>query len=169
MRRPLLAVLALSCGPDPGESAGPQPRPGAQPGLAGEAALEALPAPRLVRRISLDLLGRLPSDTDLARVEADPAALADVVDQYLESKALEPRMVELLAEHWWTRVDVFDVVYQDYGLTPQQEFLFEESVGSEPLQLLANVIAENRPWTDVVTQDTTRANGYSLVQTMRRQ
>lgn len=159
MKPALVALLALSCGPE-SEPTGPHTRPSDTTVLSGEAALEPLPAPRLVRRISLDLLGRLPSATDLARVEDDPGAVSDVVEHYLSNKALEARMVELLAEHWWTRVDVFDVVYQDYGLTPQQEFLFEESVGSEPLRLLANVIAEDRPWTDVVTQDTTQANDF---------
>ena len=164
MNRSLLAVLALSCGPQteaPGGGDTDRVGPGAR---SGEAALVLLDAPRLLRRLSLDLRGRLPDGDSLARVEADPSALDDLVDRYLDSPELEPRMTELLAEHWWTRVDVFDVVYQDYGLTPQQEFLFEESVGSEPLRLLANVIAENRPWTDVVTQETTRANDF-LAQT----
>ncbi len=153
----MLALLALSCGSEPENTAGPE---GGPPGLSGEAALVPLDPPRLLRRLSLDLRGRLPDGDSLARVEADPSALEDIVYQYLDSPELEPRMAELLGEHWWTRVDVFDVVYQDYGLTPQQEFLFEESVGSEPLRLLANVIAEDRPWTDVVTQETTRANDF---------
>lgn len=153
-----LALLAWSCATDPAPpGAPPQDDPAPAP-LSGEDALEPLDAPRLLRRISLDLRGHLPDGGELAYVADDPAMLDELIESYLEGPRVEDRMVELLAEHWWTRVDVFDVVYQDYGLRPEQEYLFESSVGSEPLRLMAHIIAEDRPWTDVVTTDTTRAN-----------
>ena len=90
----------------------------------------------------------------------DPTQLDPIVRRYLTRPELEQRMVDLLSEHWWTRVDVFDVVYQDYGLRAEEEYAFERDVGEEPLRVLAQVIAEDRPWTDAVMGDTTRATPF---------
>jgi hypothetical protein len=117
-----------------------------------------LSAPRLLRRMSLDLRGVLPSVEELDAVEADPAALEPILDSYLEDPRLADRLVDLLAEQWWTRVDVFDIVFEDYFLDPTQEFAFERAIGEEPLRLVAHVMAENKPYTDIVTSDTTMAN-----------
>jgi hypothetical protein len=120
--------------------------------------LQALDAPRLLRRIRLALRGTLPAAAVLDAVAADPAALDPLIDAYLADPALQERMVDLLAEQWWTRVDEFDVRYEDYDLRATEEFPFERSVGEEPLRLAAHVIAEDLPWSEVVTADYTVAN-----------
>lgn len=120
--------------------------------------LQPLDAPRLLRRISLDLRGTLPTAAELDAVAADPAALDSLIEAYLADPALRERMVDLLAEQWWTRVDEFDVRYEDYDLRATEEFPFERSVGEEPLRLAAHVIAEDLPWSEVVTADYTVAN-----------
>ena len=120
--------------------------------------LQPLDAPRLLRRISLDLRGTLPAAAELDAVAADPAALDPLVEAYLADPGLRERMVDLLAEQWWTRVDEFDVRYEDYDLRATEEFPFERSVGEEPLRLAAHVIAEDLPWSEVVTADYTVAN-----------
>ncbi|HND33839.1 MAG TPA: DUF1549 domain-containing protein, partial [Myxococcota bacterium] len=79
-----------------------------------DAPLLPLAAPRLARRISLDLRGVLPTVAELDRVEADPAALDGLVDQWLADPRLEARMVHLLSERWHTKVDEFLMFYWEY-------------------------------------------------------
>jgi hypothetical protein len=120
-----------------------------------------LSAPRLLRRMSLDLRGVLPSVEDLDRVEADPGALGELRDGYLEDPRFEERLVDLLAERWLTRVDEFLIGHREYpelASARENEFPHQQSVGEEPLRLMARVVVEDRPWTEVVTTDTTMAN-----------
>ena len=119
------------------------------------ALLPSLEAPRLLRRASLDLRGKLPSADELNRVANDPGAYQEIATSYLQDPAVEDRMVELLNEKWWTRLDVFEVNHMDYGLPDQDEHDFNRSVGEEPLRLMAHVIAEDLPWSTVVTSDWT--------------
>ncbi|MED5372223.1 MAG: DUF1592 domain-containing protein [Myxococcota bacterium] len=140
-------LLWLACG-------GPTP----QDSAPVSAQVEQLDAPRLLRRASLDLRGKLPSNAELWLVEQDPDAYPELVAEYLEDPAFEDRMVELLQERWWTKVDIFDVPPSDYFLPSSQEFPYAQSVGEEPLRLMAHVIANDRPYTEIVTADYTMAN-----------
>lgn len=144
-----LLLLLLSCGP----TLTPAEAPTAQP-----SALERLPPAQRLRRLSLDLLGVLPDPEDLDTITANPSAWQSLREQYLADPRFEERLVHLFAERWRTRVDVFDVVYQDFGMDPDEEYTYEKSVGEEPLRLLARVAANDRPWTDIVTTDMTMAN-----------
>jgi len=121
----------------------------------------ALEAPRLLRRLSLDLRGTLPPVHALDAVEADPDAWRSWRDAWLEEPALEDTLVMLLAEQWHTRIDEFLIFYLEYGAInhdPEVEYAFERSVGEEPLRLAARIVVEDRPWTEVVTADHTMAN-----------
>ena len=145
-------ILLLACADGPGDTAAPAT---AEP----EALVyEELDAPRLLRRMSLDLRGVLPSTEELDRVEADPSQLEVIRDEYLEDPRLEEQLVQMLAEQWHTRVDVFNAEYYDFLLEPEEEFFFEQSVGEEPLRLAARIAVSDRPWTEVMTADTTVAN-----------
>jgi len=120
-----------------------------------------LDAPRLLRRVRLDLHGRLPTEADLNAVEADPTALDALLDDYLEDPAFEERLVDLLGEFWQTQTDSFLINYYEYESIyddPEVEFAFERMVGEEPLRLMARLVADDRPWTDVVQADFTMAN-----------
>ena len=119
---------------------------------AGDPALEA---PALLRRTSLDLLGRLPSVEDLDEVDSRPAALRRLRQEMLQDPAAEERLVEILGERWHTLVDDFTVQALELGL---DEYAFERSVGEEPLRLMARIGVEDRPWTDIVRADFTMAN-----------
>jgi len=141
----------VACGPDLAQ-------PVVDTGAPLRPELVDLAAPRLLRRMSLDLRGVLPTVAELDRVEADPAALSELRDAYLDDPLFEERLVDLFAERWHTRVDVFDIEYYDYHLDPIEEYAFERAVGEEPLRLMARVAVEDRPWHDIVTTDTTVAN-----------
>ena len=121
--------------------------------------LVELDAPRLLRRISLDTRGVLPTLDELDAVEADPSRIDGYLDSYLDQDELfEARLVSLLSERWHTRLDTFEIQYYDYQLDTEQEFAFESAVGEEPLRLMARIAVLDRPWTDIVTADYTVAN-----------
>ncbi len=114
-----------------------------------------LAAPRLARRMSLDLRGVLPTRAELDAVEADPASLEGLRDAWLADPRFEARLVHLLQERWYTRVDTFDIRWYDYDLSESDEYVFERAVGEEPLRLVARVVAEDQPWSAIVTADWT--------------
>jgi hypothetical protein len=117
-----------------------------------------LDAPRLLRRMSLDLRGVLPSPASLDVVEKRPERLETFLDRYLLDPRLEERLVSLYAERWQTRLDEFEVDHWEYGFEDVDEYRYEKSIGEEPLRLMAWVAMEDRPWTEVVTSETTMAN-----------
>ncbi len=115
----------------------------------------ALEGPALLRRTSLDLLGRVPSAEDLDEVAARPAALRELRQEMLHDPAVEERLVEILGERWHTMVDDFTVQALELGV---DEHAFERSAGEEPLRLMARIGVEDLPWTDIVRADYTMAN-----------
>ena len=100
---------------------------------------EDLPPAMLLRRLSLDLRGTLPTVAELEAVEADPDSLGELRDAMLDDPAHEERLVEIFAERWQTLVDDFIIQEQDAGFSREEEYLYESSVGQEPLRLLARV------------------------------
>lgn len=125
---------------------------------------EPLPSTALLRRLSLDLRGSPPTLSELERVEADRAALAQVQAELLDDPRWQERFADLWAEQLLTRVDAFNATVSDVGLPDDQEYTFERAVGDEPLVLMAAIAVQDRPWTDVVTVDWTMANDTLLGQ-----
>ena len=132
-----------------------------------DASLTPLPAPELLRRMSLDLRGALPSTAQLdaveaaADAEAQAAALAAAREEILADPLLGERLVILLGERWHTRVDAFLIGYTEYPALAQDsqaEYRFERSVGEEPLRLMAQIAVQDRPWSEIVTADYTVGN-----------
>jgi len=150
----LLLLACAGSGPDPE----PQGTDTADPVSSSATFMEPLDAPRLLRRMSIDLRGALPAPPDLDAVAADPGLLSTYRDIYLEDPRFEARLVQLLAERWHTQVDEFQVGHYDYRLEDTQEYAFERAVGQEPLRLMAHIAAHDRPWTDIVTTEDTMAN-----------
>ena len=157
--RTLICMEGHSLGPDdvcyPNDTAAPDPL------TLDDSAYTRLDAPRLLRRMSLDLLGVLPRQEALDAVEADPSQLAVYRDEFFLDPRLEERLVLLLSERWHTRVDeflIFYLEYQELAFDDDNEYPFERSVGEEPLRLMAHVIANDLPWSEIVTADYTLAN-----------
>ena len=114
---------------------------------------------RLLRRISLDLRGELPSITDIETVRNDPTAIDDLTEQYIAQPQFETQVMHWLNESWHTRVDKFTVVADDFYLVDVGDwYRFNRAVGEEPLRLLAHIVANDKPWTDIVTVDYTMTN-----------
>jgi hypothetical protein len=121
----------------------------------------ALESGRLLRRISLDLRGVLPSLAELEEVASDPSRVDALRDAYLEDPRFEERLVQLFAEQWHTQVDEFLVTYREYqalASSAGSEFPFERAVGDEPLRLMAHIAATDQPFSEILTADYTLAN-----------
>lgn len=112
---------------------------------------------RLLSRLSLDLRGTRPSDDEIARVEADAAALDDLTAELLQDERFEERVRDLFSEVYLTRTESFPVNAASFGLG--DEAAFDEAVGEEPLRIIGRVAAEDLPYTEVVLADWTMANG----------
>lgn len=136
----------------------------AEPELVdADAALVPLEGARLLRRMSLDLRGTLPTVDELdAAEDADEDELAALREAMFQSPDFEERLVRKLGERWHTRVDEFLLRNAEYiaeGVgSPQMEYAWERAVGEEPLRLMAWIAANDRPWTEIVTADYTLAN-----------
>ena len=113
---------------------------------------------QLLRRLSLDLRVKLPSQEELAQVKAEPNSLNLLRDDFLHSPLMTDRVIDWYGEQWHTLIDVFDVVHTDYYLSDEEEFAFERSVGEEPLRLIASVLSEDQHYSQIVTAEYTVAN-----------
>lgn len=138
-----MIVLLLSCTGEP---------------TPPEARLLPLDGVALARRVSLDVRGVLPTPSELDAVEADPAALDALTEDWLQDPRLEDRLVSLFAERFHTKLDDFETRSYDYFLPAELDQEFLRSVGEEPLRLMAHVAMNDDPWTDIVTADYTMAN-----------
>jgi len=123
--------------------------------------LKPLSATKLLRRMSLDLLGVLPTTEQLDAVEADPNALDAWIEEALSDPRWAERLVHVLGRTWHTQVDDFQLLFKEYDnlyLDDSNEYPFERSAGEEPLRLLAHVASNDLPWSEVLTADYTMAN-----------
>ncbi|MEL6346858.1 MAG: DUF1585 domain-containing protein [Myxococcota bacterium] len=111
---------------------------------------------RLLSRMSLDLRGVRPSPEEIARVEADPAALDEILEEMLRDDRFGDQIRSMYGEVYLTEADYFDVNAAQFGIDDNASFL--EAIGQEPLRILDEVAQTDRPWTDIVTADWTVAN-----------
>ncbi len=122
-----------------------------------DSGLVALDAPRLARRLSIDLRGVLPSTAELNEAEAHPDHLLALQEQWLDDPKFEERLVQMYQERWRTSLDEFRATILDYGLSDDQSYAFNRNVGEEPLRLIAHVVAADSSYADIVTADWTMA------------
>src|SRR5690606_11764856 len=99
--------------------------------------------------------GVRPSLDELDRLEADPAALDGLIDDFLADSRFERRVRDLFAEVYLTRTEAYAVNFAGFDLdgVPYPELL--ASVGEEPVRLVAHVAAHDPPITEIVTADYT--------------
>jgi hypothetical protein len=105
-----------------------------------------------LRRASLDLRHRTPSLDDFLRIDRDPDAYSALVDSYLREPAFGDAVADLFARPFRTRFEqYFHPFLGDYGL----DDAYQRAVAEEPLRLLRAMALEDRPFSDLVTADTT--------------
>lgn len=141
----LHVLLTIGC-----EVPDPPPTP-----VVDEAQSVPLDGAALFRRQSLDLRGTFPTLDELDRAAAGEGEA--LLDALLVDPRTEERLVDLFAERWLTRVDRFPLEGQLFGYSGADDVAFRRAVGEEPIRLIARVVADDRPWEEVVTGDTTLA------------
>lgn len=118
-----------------------------------------LDSKRLLRRISLDTRGHLPSLTEYQALINEDSSVEEFTSQFLEEPTFQEHMVYRFADLWHTRIDSFDIVSDDFDLDPQTWwFPFGRAVGEEPLRLMAYIAGTDLPWTEIVTSNEVMTN-----------
>lgn len=114
----------------------------------------------LLRRISLDIRGKLPSYEEYIEVqESDTIDWPSIITEYLDSPDFEEHLVIRYGDMWHTRIDGFEILPEDFGLDSLYYWYpLSRSVGEEPLRLLAYIGSHDLPWTEIVTADYTMGN-----------
>ena len=140
---PVVFAVLAGCGGDEPEQAAPS--------------TEMEPTALLVRA-SLDIRGVRPNVVDLERVENDPAEVDALIEEYLQDDRFGQRVANLYEEVFLTRTETYYVNVDAYAVDGVSQASFIESVGDEPLQILAHVADNDLPYTELVMGDWTMAN-----------
>ena len=146
------AIIQRDAGPAPGYT--DVFSPGVDPATAPK-----LTPGALLLRLSLDLRGVRPTPDEYAAVEADPeGALATLREAFLVDVRFAARARDLYANVTRTRVEDFPINAEMLGTDPADQGQLFASIGEEPLMMLARIVAEDRPLTELVTADWTMAD-----------
>jgi hypothetical protein len=132
-----------------GCSADPPPPPDAP---APPTVVYLSPTDHLVR-VSMTLRGKRPSIDELDRVAADPDALPEIVDTYLQSPEFGSVMRDLHAETFLTRIDTEAPFRSIDAVATRTVSEMNTSLYEEPLRLIEYVIVHDRPYSEIVTAD----------------
>ena len=105
-------------------------------------------------RLSVDLRGIHPTETELQYIEANPELYEDYVDRYMADARFTERMREVFDQRFLTRTD------NTYGRMVEGASSAEVAwaVGEEPLRLLSYIIDNDLPYSEMVLADYTMAN-----------
>lgn len=110
-------------------------------------------------RVSMDLRGIRPTAAELDDIAAHPDKIGDYIDAYMNDPRFHDRIMEIWNENYLTRQDTpfFAGPPELQGLVSENEFA--KAAGNEPLELIAHVVTEDRPFSEIVTAPYTMANG----------
>ncbi len=132
-------------------------------------------SPRLTwRKITLNLAGRLPWAAEYDQVDAEgEAALPTLLATLMTEQAFYDRLVEMFNDQWLTDAylrnsngvlngEDFPALQTYYeGMDDTQRQAAVRSLAREPLQLIAYIVRNDRPFTEIVTADYTVLNSYT--------
>ena len=142
---------------------------------------------RHLRRLTLSLVGRLPTDAELAAVDVGgTAAIEDLMDAMMREDAFYTRLKEAFNDIFLTlgvednaetllSYDHFEKTRlwtqkHDVGDLPKAEQdrarwkladVYREALLREPLELIAYIVRNERPFTEIVTADYFMASPYT--------
>jgi len=109
-------------------------------------------------RVSMALRGVRPSADELARVEADPEVLPQLVDDWLQDPRYGVTVRDLHADLLWMRADTRPQWPARHDLEIYTQQQVTTSFQEAPLMLVEHIVLEGRPYTDVLTADFTLAD-----------
>ena len=127
-----------------------------------EPSIEYLTPTEHLVRASMALRGVRPSLDDLQAVEADPDALPDLLDKYLETPEFGETIRDLHNDQLLVRADIF--FFNAVGFLADEGYSASEinqSVFEAPLRLIEHVVMNDKPYTEIVTADYTLHNRIS--------
>jgi hypothetical protein len=114
---------------------------------------EPLAPTAVLTRASLDLRGVRPSLAELEAVVADPAAVDAMIEGFVDDPSFGLRVRDIFAGAWRTRIDQYPTLdgmyFGDFSESTH------EAIGDEPLNLVAWVAMNDRPFTEILTTDMT--------------
>jgi hypothetical protein len=137
-----------------------------------------LDAAATLRKATLSLVGRAPTAAELESIRgAGEGALPALVNALFEEPAFYERLKEvfndvLLTDRYMSytgrAVGLLDEedfpgrgdAYWD-TLTDEQKYYANQAIAREPLELIAHVVRQNRPFTEILTADYTLVNAHS--------
>ncbi|MEN0066954.1 MAG: DUF1588 domain-containing protein [Myxococcota bacterium] len=108
-----------------------------------------LTAEQLLVRASLDVRGTRPTASEMQAVIDNPASVDDVIDGFVEDAGFLERVKSMFAPGFRTRIDFYP-----FGRDDRRGDV-SEAIGEEPLDLLATLVANDRPYSDLVLADYT--------------
>lgn len=149
--------------------------------------IEMLPPRRLLRRTTLSLAGRLPTENEVAVIEQDGLKAMDgILDTVLKEEAFLERLKEafndillvrgydgvaegaLSYEHftnrlWYQKLDPGKIGYQDPKKKAYYKLVqdYREGMRREPLELIAHIVQNDLPFTEIVTADYLMVSPYT--------
>lgn len=108
-------------------------------------------------RVSVDLRGVHPTETDLLRIEQNPALYADFVDRYLQDPRFLDRASVILNTRMLTRTGTLPFEPGELGIDLTQAEAAAHA-NEEPLALARHIISNDLPWSEIVLADYTMAD-----------
>lgn len=159
----VVALVLAACRDDGAASASGSAGEGADAGSGDDGSTGAPPGPgdrgeplapaALLRRASLDLRGVGPSVDELDAIAADPEALDDMIAGFVDDARFGLRVRDIFAAAWRTRIDLYPDPsgLESYDLDAPSH----DAIGEEPLNLVAYVAMNERPFADILRGDTT--------------
>jgi hypothetical protein len=143
---------------------------------------------RLLRRVTLSLVGRLPTSEELAMVEKQGLqALGAVLDAAMKEEAFYERLAEAFNDiflvrgygegaesalsyehfsttrHWTEKHDLSQIA--DEGARQKARYKlgddYREALLREPLELVKHIVRNDRPFTEIVTADYIMVSPYT--------
>lgn len=126
------------------------------------------------RKITLNLAGRLPTSAESEKLADDgEAALPGLVSELMKEDAFYDRLVEMFNDQWLTDAYIRNsnnvlnttqfpnlATYYD-AMDDANKAAARRSIAREPLQLIAYIVRNERPFTEIVTADYTVLNSYT--------
>jgi hypothetical protein len=143
-----------------------------------EGQLELLTWNETLRKASLELTGKLPTERQIQfTAERGQIGLEASLAEMMREDRFNDRMMELYNDHFLTdkylgRENAIELLDEDvypnlrwferkYPDDEGKARVTNDSLARGPLELIAHVIATERPFTEILTANYTMANGYS--------
>lgn len=115
-------------------------------------AFEAVPVDSYVRKVKTLLTGGAPTDEEVHRVEADPEALAALVEAWVQTPAFEAKLLGFLqtALHQDLVGDLEDQLDRPRGYGPRLRML-QANLAESFARTALRIVKDGRPFTEVLT------------------